>query len=407
MQRKFRRFKRNIEASHGQHIHRLKLWSQHPVLAPATVFVMLCIVSAIVVIGIFDVNLRGQRPDNTWKVIVSYDHKQQVVPSREPTVGDLIHKMAIPIHPGDVVEPALDTRINQNDFRVNVYRAMPVTVVNNGHRIFAYSAATTPRAVAKQIGLNLYPEDQVEAQPVSDFVTQNSIGQVVQIKPSVPINLIVYGAPIVTRTHSDTVADMLSEKHITLHPGDTVQPGLNSAITPNEQVFVLHKGTSIVTETQEVPMPIQYIDDPKLSSGTTAIRQYGTPGAILITYQLDTKTGQKTQLQSVVVQEAVAQIVARGTAPVSGSLATWLYALRMCESHGNYQDNTGNGYYGAYQFSLSTWHRIGYSGYPNEAPPSVQDEAIVKNTNLSKGGLASQNPGCYRKTGISAFPPGS
>jgi hypothetical protein len=88
-------------------------------------------------------------------------------------------------------------------------------------------------------------------------------------------------------------------------------------------------------------------------------------------------------------------------------LATWLLKLRTCESGGNYQDNTGNGYYGAYQFSLSTWHRIGYSGLPSDAAPSVQDQAIVKNTNLSKGGLATQNPGCYRKTGISAFPPNS
>jgi hypothetical protein len=93
------------------------------------------------------------------------------------------------------------------------------------------------------------------------------------------------------------------------------------------------------------------------------------------------------------------------------SLQTWLYKLRMCESHGNYQTNTGNGYYGAYQFSQSTWNRIAVQrmGVPYSradlAPPEVQDQAIIVNTNLSKGGLASQNPGCFKKEGLSAFPP--
>jgi len=50
-------------------------------------------------------------------------------------------------------------------------------------------------------------------------------------------------------------------------------------------------------------------------------------------------------------------------------------ALRNCESHGNYADNTGNGYYGAYQFSASTWHSLGYPGLPSDAPPAEQDQA--------------------------------
>src|SRR5438045_553109 len=30
--------------------------------------------------------------------------------------------------------------------------------------------------------------------------------------------------------------------------------------------------------------------------------------------------------------------------------------LRWCESGGNYATNTGNGFYGAYQFAAGTWH---------------------------------------------------
>jgi hypothetical protein len=47
--------------------------------------------------------------------------------------------------------------------------------------------------------------------------------------------------------------------------------------------------------------------------------------------------------------------------------------LRVCESGNNYAINTGNGYYGAYQFDLSTWRGAGGKGYPNQATPLEQD----------------------------------
>ncbi len=53
-------------------------------------------------------------------------------------------------------------------------------------------------------------------------------------------------------------------------------------------------------------------------------------------------------------------------------------ALRDCESGGDYGINTGNGYYGAYQFALSTWQGLGYGGYPHEASPGVQDQAAAE-----------------------------
>lgn len=52
-----------------------------------------------------------------------------------------------------------------------------------------------------------------------------------------------------------------------------------------------------------------------------------------------------------------------------------LHALAQCESGGNYMTDTGNGYYGAYQFSLSTWQSLGLGGLPSQASPAVQDQA--------------------------------
>jgi hypothetical protein len=64
-------------------------------------------------------------------------------------------------------------------------------------------------------------------------------------------------------------------------------------------------------------------------------------------------------------------------APASPADGVWL-ELRECESGDNYQADTGNGYYGAYQFSPSTWSDLGYPGRPDEEPYWMQDEAAQR-----------------------------
>ena len=88
------------------------------------------------------------------------------------------------------------------------------------------------------------------------------------------------------------------------------------------------------------------------------------------------------------VQEAEVQPVSR---PVDGvqapqgqvrqAQATTNYAgvggilarVRSRESSNNYATNTGNGYYGAYQFDLGTWRSVGGTGLPSNASPAEQD----------------------------------
>jgi uncharacterized protein YabE (DUF348 family) len=388
-----------------RHVRKAKRVGKRPVvLVPAITFFVLIILS---IITILLVNRYDAPVSNAYVVLITQNHVTETVPSREPTVGTLLAKLNIKLNQGDVVEPNLGTRINQDKFRINIYRALPVEIVDGSNKIFTYSAAKTPRSIATDSGISLYPEDLLTVAPTNNFLSQEAIGKTINIKRSVPISLILYGTPIVTRTHSDTVGQMLVEKNIVLRNGDTVQPAANTPITPNQQIFILHKGTQIATATQAIPEPVQVVNDPTLTVGTSAVRQAGAPGILLITYEVNTATGAKVQLQSVQLQPPVEEIVAHGTAPApqSGSLSNWLLSLRKCESGGNYADDTGNGYYGAYQFSLGTWERLGLTGLPSNAAPAVQDQAIVENTNRSGGGIASQNPGCYYRTGISAFPP--
>ena len=56
-------------------------------------------------------------------------------------------------------------------------------------------------------------------------------------------------------------------------------------------------------------------------------------------------------------------------------------AVRACESGGSYGINTGNGYYGAYQFAAGTWRGVGggrYSAYAHQAPKFAQDHMAYR-----------------------------
>jgi Transglycosylase-like domain len=50
-----------------------------------------------------------------------------------------------------------------------------------------------------------------------------------------------------------------------------------------------------------------------------------------------------------------------------------LEAIAACESGGDPTTDTGNGFYGKYQFDLETWQSVGGSGSPADAPEAEQD----------------------------------
>lgn len=86
------------------------------------------------------------------------------------------------------------------------------------------------------------------------------------------------------------------------------------------------------------------------------------------------------------------------TAPVGGgTLDSRIMALKICESGNNYATNTGNGYYGAYQYDVGTWANFGGYHLPSQAPPEVQD-AKFQQTYAARGG--SPWPQCSRRAGL-------
>ena len=64
----------------------------------------------------------------------------------------------------------------------------------------------------------------------------------------------------------------------------------------------------------------------------------------------------------------------RFTRPYRG----WLASTRACESGGRYGIATGNGFFGAYQFTVSSWYAAGGRGMPHLAAPLEQDYRAVR-----------------------------
>ena len=71
--------------------------------------------------------------------------------------------------------------------------------------------------------------------------------------------------------------------------------------------------------------------------------------------------------------------------------------LAACESGGNWSINTGNGYYGGLQFSLSSWRGVGGSGYPHQASKAEQ---IRRAEILRSSGGWGHWPACSAKLGL-------
>lgn len=71
--------------------------------------------------------------------------------------------------------------------------------------------------------------------------------------------------------------------------------------------------------------------------------------------------------------------------------------LAHCEATGNWAINTGNGYYGGLQFSLSSWRSVGGTGFPHEHPRLTQ---IENGRRLQKVQGWGAWPHCSKKLGL-------
>jgi uncharacterized protein YabE (DUF348 family) len=289
-------------------------FKNHPYAIPVTTFLVLFFLSIAVFIGL---NAQTVPPTDTRIIELSVDDTHQSIPTRATTVGEFLDRAEIKLSDNDIVEPAKETPIEDEKFHINIYRARPLTIDDNGNKTFAYSAATTPRSVAQQANITVYPEDNVSFELPENFLQEGVLGEKVVIDRSTPANLNLYGTALALRTHAKTVGDLLKEKNVQLEANDSVQPVAETPLTPQLQVFVLRSGTQIASAEEVIAMPTEVIEDATLSFGVQAVRQKGSPGKRVVTYQLDLQNGVEVgrhKIQEVTAVEPVKEIVARGKA---------------------------------------------------------------------------------------------
>jgi hypothetical protein len=87
---------------------------------------------------------------------------------------------------------------------------------------------------------------------------------------------------------------------------------------------------------------------------------------------------------------------ARRRAEASPARGVW-DRLAACEAGGRWSINTGNGYYGGLQFSLSSWRAVGGAGYPHRAS---RGEQIKRGRMLKARQGWGAWPSCSRKLGL-------
>lgn len=101
----------------------------------------------------------------------------------------------------------------------------------------------------------------------------------------------------------------------------------------------------------------------------------------------------RRQVVVLVVGVLASSVASAASAGTSEKMKVELHKLRICESGDNYREDSGNGYYGAYQFAPATWHALGFKGRPDHAKPATQNLAARK---LHARAGWSAWPGCAR-----------
>ena len=277
----------------------------------------------------------------------------------------------------DVVEPSLDSEMVAEKYNINIFRARPITIVDGNKRLKVTTAEQTPALIAKAAGIEVFEEDKTTLSN-SDNMAVDGANMVMKIDRASMVNFVLYGKESVIRTHAKTVGELLKEKNIDPKKGDTLSVDRSAKIIPGMKIELWRNGKQTITAEEDVKFEVEKVQDANRDSGYREVKQAGENGKKNVTYEVEMKNGvevSRKEIASVVTKEPKKQIEIVGTkssTSFSGSFSEALARLRSCE--GSYTSNTGNGYYGAYQFDKRTWGNYGGYELASDAPAAVQDE---------------------------------
>ena len=281
----------------------------------------------------------------------------------------------------DTVEPNIDMELTGSKYQVNIFRARPITIVDGNKRLKITTAEQTPALIAKAAGLEVFTEDKTTLGK-GDNIVVDGADTVMKVERASVVNFVLYGKESVVRTHAKTVDELLNDKNITLQKDDTLSVDRSARIVPGMKIELWRNGKQTVTVEEDVKFQTEKVQDANRDLGYREVKQAGENGKKNVTYEIEMKNGvevSRKEIASVVTKESKKQIEivgAKSSNTFSGSFSEALSRLRSCE--GSYTSNTGNGYYGAYQFNRGTWASVADPSKYGNATPAEQDEAAWK-----------------------------
>lgn len=237
------------------------------------------------------------------RIISIYDRGQEkVIVTKATTVEGALEQANIQLDDQDNVEPARSQKLIASTYRVNVYRARPVLVVDGATEVRVMTADQGAMAIAKDAGLTLYREDTTSEQQAGDTLDDTGVAIKLVINRAAPVNVKLYGQQTVMRTQQKTISGLLKEKGIKLGAADRVSLPQSTPISPDMNVEIWREGKQTITVQEDIPFNTQRIQDADQYLGYSAVQTPGIPGKRTVTYEIEIKNGQevsRTQIQSV------------------------------------------------------------------------------------------------------------
>ncbi len=335
-------------------------------------------------------------------VTLSLDGKSREVSALGGTVGDLLEAEGVEVGEHDQVAPSLDQPISDGA-KVSVRFGRPLELTVDGDTRTYWVTATDVDGALDQIG-RAYDN---AALSVSRGAGNDRGGIEVEVATpkSVTIKIGAKKAKKQSVAAFD-VRDLLHQLGVEVDKDDRVSPRLGADLEDGTRVVV----TRIKQVTKRVKREvvdfrtIEREDDSAYEGETTVVRS-GENGLRDVTYRLTFRNGKlvvRKVLRQTWVDRPVNAIVEVGTREVvttnfAGGNTVW-DRLAQCESGGNWAINTGNGYYGGLQFSLSTWRAYGGTGLPSQHSRETQI-AIATKLRDASGGYGAW-PACARSLGL-------
>jgi uncharacterized protein YabE (DUF348 family) len=336
-------------------------------------------------------------------VTLSVDGQTTDVRTAANTVGAVLESKGIELNSHDVVAPSVNTKI-QDGTRIAVKFGRQVTFTVDGAAQTVWTTAVTVDDALSALSVDLAGAE-LSTSRGSAIGRQ---GLTIVIATQKKIIIVDAGKKRTITTTGQTLADALAEAKIKVDEDDKLSASPDTRLVDGKKFTFTQVDVSSKTKKIKVDFDTVRKKSSKLKKGVTKIDTAGVRGVRAITYELVRHNGKivkRVKIKSRLLSKPKSEVILVGTKKTTTSKSSGSSTpsgsvwdkLAKCESGGNWSINTGNGYYGGLQFSLSTWRAYGGSGLPSNASRE-QQIAIAKKLQADAGWGAW--PACSAKLGL-------